>query len=167
MSEKGTLIFFCGKMGAGKSTKAREIADWTRAILLSEDDWLAALYPGEIRGLEDYVKYSSRLKPILKNHVRDILNAGVSVVMDFPANTRSQRAWFKEIFTENNVPHKLIFLDVEDRLCLERIKQRGKAHPERSRFDTEETFRRLSVYFQEPSEDEGFEIKAIGRSNAQ
>ena len=41
-----------------------------------------------------YVKYSARLKPLLKRHVREILDAGVSVVMDFPGNTVRQRAWF-------------------------------------------------------------------------
>ena len=35
---KGTLTFFCGKMGSGKSTKAREIAQKNNAVLLSEDE---------------------------------------------------------------------------------------------------------------------------------
>jgi adenylylsulfate kinase-like enzyme len=34
----GKLIFFCGKMGAGKSTKASEIAQESNAVLLSEDE---------------------------------------------------------------------------------------------------------------------------------
>ncbi|MCB1148027.1 MAG: AAA family ATPase, partial [Leptospiraceae bacterium] len=45
----GTLIFFCGKMGAGKSTLAKQIAEEINGILFSEDDWLAALYPTEIK----------------------------------------------------------------------------------------------------------------------
>ena len=49
MSSKGFLTFFCGKMGAGKSTMSRDIAKQTGAILLSEDEWLAAIYPDEIQ----------------------------------------------------------------------------------------------------------------------
>lgn len=37
---KGVLTFFCGKMGAGKSTKAIEIAEEDNAVLFSEDEWL-------------------------------------------------------------------------------------------------------------------------------
>ena len=51
---KGTLTFFCGKMGSGKSTKAREIAQKNNAVLLSEDEWLASVYPNKISSLNDY-----------------------------------------------------------------------------------------------------------------
>jgi shikimate kinase len=44
MREKGMLIFFCGKMGAGKLTKSKLIAPEKNAVLLSQDDWLSALY---------------------------------------------------------------------------------------------------------------------------
>ena len=54
---KGVLTFFCGKMGAGKSTKANEIALKNKAILLSEDEWLSSLYPGKILSLNDYIEY--------------------------------------------------------------------------------------------------------------
>jgi len=56
---KGTLTFFCGKMGAGKSTKASEIAQKSNAVLLSEDEWLASLYPNKISSLNDYIEYSN------------------------------------------------------------------------------------------------------------
>jgi predicted kinase len=69
MNRYGTLIFFCGKMGVGKSTKAMEMAREIGAILLSEDDWLSRIYPEEINNFNDYLKYSSRLKPLIKTHV--------------------------------------------------------------------------------------------------
>ncbi|WP_412522461.1 AAA family ATPase [Shewanella algae] len=43
MNQVGTLIFFCGKMGAGKSTLSQELASERRAVCISEDQWLAAL----------------------------------------------------------------------------------------------------------------------------
>ncbi|HHY50497.1 MAG TPA: ATP-binding protein [Alphaproteobacteria bacterium] len=63
MTPKGTLIFFCGKMAAGKSTLSARLAREMNAIRISEDDWLSALYPEEINDFGDYRKYSSRLKP--------------------------------------------------------------------------------------------------------
>ena len=122
MSTSGTLIFFCGKMGAGKSTLSARIAHERNAVLISEDEWLEALFPDEINDLDAYISYSSRLRSMLSSHVAQILVAGSSVVMDFPGNTRTQRAWFKEIYAQRDIPHELYYLAVADDVCLERLK---------------------------------------------
>jgi predicted kinase len=172
MNTKGTLIFFCGKMGAGKSTLSLKISQELNAILLSEDDWLSNLYPEEIKNFDDYLKYANRLKPLLKTHLRNILNSGVSVVMDFPANTKNQRAWFKDIFLTESIPHRLIYIEVDDKICIEQIAKRRESNPERSalrssaslsQFDTEEVFRHVTSFFQPPSADEGFSIEVVKR----
>jgi predicted kinase len=163
MYSKGTLIFFCGKMGAGKSTLSLKISQELNAILLSEDDWLSVLYPEEIKNFDDYLKYSNRLKPLLKTHIRSILHSGVSVVMDFPANTKNQRAWFKDIFLTENIPHRLIYLEVDDKTCIEQIAKRRETNPELSQFDTEEVFRHVTSFFLPPSADEGFSIEVVKR----
>ncbi|MGV2830970.1 AAA family ATPase [Myxosarcina sp. GI1(2024)] len=161
MSEQGTLIFFCGKMGSGKSTKAIELAKEYHAILLSEDEWLTAIYPEEIKVFADYIKYSSRLKPLLKKHVQNLLNSGISVVMDFPGNTYNQRAWFKEIFLEYKIPHKLYYLEASDALCIKQIEQRRTTDPSRNDFDTEKIFYEVNSYFQPPTEEEDFNIQIV------
>jgi len=166
MKNKGTLIFFCGKMGSGKSTLSREITSTENAILISEDEWLREIYPTEIVNFEDYLKYSSRLKLIIKPHVQSILNSGVSVVMDFPGNTEKQRIWFKEIYTEHGSPHKLIYIKVSDNLCMQQIKKRVKENPERAQFDTEDVFHQVTSYFEPPSEHESFVIEIVCRENA-
>ena len=84
----GTLIFFCGKIGAGKSTKSKQVAAERNAVLISEDEWLATLYPGEISTFDEYLHHSKRLKPLVQTHVENILRAGTNVVMDFPANSK-------------------------------------------------------------------------------
>ncbi len=48
MERVGTLYFFYGKMGAGKSTKSKQLAIEKHAVLLSEDEWLSSLYPNQI-----------------------------------------------------------------------------------------------------------------------
>lgn len=165
MNRKGTLVFFCGKMGAGKSTLSQEIANSMQAILLSEDEWLEAVYPDEIKTFEDYINYSSRLKPLLKNHVQNILKCGISVVMDFPANTLKQREWFKGIYSECDMPHRLIYLKASDQLCLNQIKQRSESMPERANFDTEAVFHQVNSYFEAPAESEGFNLEIVSRES--
>jgi len=100
---------------------------------------------------------------LLKEHIRKILHLGVSVVMDFPGNTKKQRTWFKEIFSEDDIPHKLIYLKADDQLCLNRLEKRRKSSPDRARFDTEEVFHQVTHYFQAPSDDEGFYIEVVNQ----
>src|SRR5437667_2107198 len=45
MAGSAKLIFLCGKMAAGKSTLARELADRENAVLLVQDDFVTALFP--------------------------------------------------------------------------------------------------------------------------
>jgi len=120
---------------------------------------LESLYPNKIRSLEDYIKYSNKLKPLVKSLVQNMLKVGANVVMDFPANTVSQREWFKSIFSEIDAPHELIYLDVSNKICLKQIAKRRLEHPERASTDTEAMFEQVTKYFVEPSSDEGFNIK--------
>ncbi|PZU93181.1 MAG: cell division protein ZipA [Pseudanabaena sp.] len=161
---KGVLTFFCGKMGAGKSTKASEIAREGNAVLLSEDEWLASLYPNKISSLNDYIEYSSLLKPQIKKLVQSILSLGTNVVMDFPANTLSQRDWFRSIFSEIEAPHSLVYIDVTNEICLQQIGKRCIEQPERAATDTTEMFEQVTKYFIAPTSEEGFNIIKVAQN---
>ena len=67
------LIFLCGKMAAGKSTLAKELAAREDAVLIVQDEFLDALYPGEIVGIPDFVRTSTRLRNALAPHVCSLL----------------------------------------------------------------------------------------------
>ena len=159
--QAGTLFFFCGKMGAGKSTQAGSLARKSNAVLLSEDEWLASLYPGQILTLPDYVKCSGLLKPQMKALVQSILATGTSVVMDFPANTIAQRDWFRGVFDEVGAPHQMLYLDVPDEVCLQRIALRRQEQPQRAKTDTPEMFEAMAQYFTPPTQKEGFNVTTV------
>jgi adenylate kinase family enzyme len=136
----GTLTFFCGKMGSGKTTLAAKLANDTNAFLLSEDVWLEQLYPNQIKTLSDYVYYSNLIKPMVRELVNALLESNTDVVMDFPANTERQREWLCSI-TDN---YRLYYIDVSDEDCLSRLKSRGKPT------DTEEMFWAMRKHFVKP-----------------
>lgn len=148
-------------MGAGKSTKSKQITQERNAVLISEDEWLSALYPNQITTLEDYIHYSSLMKPLIRSHVLNILHTGTSVVMDFPANTLKQRKWFKDLITEVNAPNELIYLKLSDEQCLNQLQKRRIEQPKREMFDTEDMFNKVTQYFQEPETSEGFNLTII------
>ncbi len=62
---KAKLLFLCGKMAAGKSTLAAELARTEGAVLLVQDEFLERLFPGEIVDIPTFVKYSARLREAL------------------------------------------------------------------------------------------------------
>jgi predicted kinase len=82
------LIFLCGKMAAGKSTLARDLAQRENAVLLVQDEFLDHLFPGEIIDIPGFVKHSSRLRNALGPHVCALLSKGISVVLDFPGTQK-------------------------------------------------------------------------------
>jgi predicted kinase len=158
MSASAKLIFLCGKMAAGKSTLARELAQRENAVLLVQDEFLDHLFPDEITDLPGFVKYSSRLKNALGPHVCALLSKGISVVLDFPGNTKAQRAWFRELFQQANAGHELHFIDVSDTLCKRQLKERSTDLPAGTPWTTDAEFEAITAYFQPPSEDEGFNV---------
>ncbi|KGJ93300.1 AAA family ATPase [Colwellia psychrerythraea] len=154
MLHRSTLIYFCGKMGAGKSTESKKVAAERNAVLISEDEWLSKLYPNQITSFDDYIKYSAQLRPLIKNHVQNILRTGTSVVMDFPANTKKQREWFNHLSIEAKSESLLIYLKVNNALCIKQIVQRSIEQPSRAAFDNEEMFYQVTKYFEEPDKNE-------------
>jgi predicted kinase len=124
MRTSAKLMFFCGKMAAGKSTLARD----------------------------------------LTQHVCALLSKGISVVLDFPGNTRAQRAWFRELIERANVEHELHFVDASDALCKSQLRHRSKGLPAGTPWTSEADFESINAYFQAPSEGEKFNIVRHERS---
>jgi predicted kinase len=152
------LIFFCGKMAAGKSTLARDLAVRENAVLLVQDDFLNALFPAEITDIPGFVKCSSRLKNVLTPLVCALLSKRISVVLDFPGNTRVQRIWFRELIERANVEHELHFVDASDAMCKSQLRERSAGLPSDTSWTREADFEAITAYFQPPTEDEKFNV---------
>ena len=158
MSTAAKLMFLCGKMAAGKSTLARELAERENAVLLEQDEFLDSLYPGEITDIAGFVKCSSRLKNALEPHVGALLAKGMSVVLDFPGNTQAQRTWFRGVVERANVEHELHFIEASDAVCKRQLKDRSRNLPPGTPWTTEAEFEAITAYFQPPSGDGGFNV---------
>jgi predicted kinase len=154
---RATLHLFCGKIASGKSTLAVKLAEAPSTILLCEDHWLAHLYPGEIQSVSEYVRCSGRLREAVGGHVVDLLRVGVSVVLDFPANTVAARTWMRSLFEQVDAAHQLHLLDVPDETCRARLQQRN-ASGIHDFAPSEADFALITRHFAPPSEAEGFDI---------
>lgn len=156
MPTKGKLLFFCGKMASGKSTLARSLAEQHDAILFVQDEWIERLYPGAVVNVATYLEYSGRINRTLAPYVVELLQRGVTVVMDFPGNTRNQRAWFRDIIERAGAPHELHFVDTPDAICRAQLRQRSAHLPPGTKWTTDEDFDLIASHFTAPADDEAF-----------
>lgn len=152
-----TLYLLCGKIAAGKSTLARRLAARPATLLIAQDHWMSTLFPDEVGTIDDLARLSARLRAAMGPHVVGILRQGISVVLDFPANTLAYREWMRSLAAEADVPHELHFLDVPDTVCKQRLLQRN-AGGEHQYQVSEATYELFTSYFVPPGPDEGLNV---------
>jgi predicted kinase len=147
----------CGKVASGKSTLCAELAQGPATIVVAQDHWMARLYPNEIKTVPDYIRLVPRLRAAMGPHLTDLLRAGLSVVLDWPANTVASRAWMRNVFEAAAASHKLHVLAVPDEICLERLWARNAAGAHEYKVSPTE-FEELGRYFEPPTPAEGFDV---------
>ena len=158
MNARGaTLYLLCGKIAAGKSTLARLLAARPATLLVAEDHWTSTLFADELKTIDDYARLSARLRAAMAPHIVEILRQGLSVVLDFPANTVASRAWMRSLIAAAGVAHELHLLDVPDAVCRQRLRARneGGEHPFQVSDADYDLFTR---HFVPPRPDEGFNV---------
>lgn len=153
----GALHLLTGKIAAGKSTLSANLAAETGGLVLAEDHWLATLYPAQITSLEDYLRESERLRAAIAPLIVDLLRRGLTIILDFPANTVRSRTWMRGLADAAGITATLHFLDLPDDLCRQRLHARNAAgtHAYQAS-DTE--FDQFTAHFVPPRTDEGFEV---------
>ncbi len=152
-----TLYLLCGKIAAGKSTLARRLAARPATLLITEDHWTSNLFCNDLKTIDDYSRLSARLRAAMRPHVVDILQHGLSVVLDFPGNTVEYRNWMRSLIDQAKAAHELHFLDVPDMICKQRLRERnaGGKHP----FQVSEAeYDLFTSYFAPPGPSEGFNV---------
>jgi predicted kinase len=165
MSSRPTLYLICGKIAAGKSTLARRLATRAAALLISEDHWTSSLFLDELKTIDDYGRCAARLRDAMGPHIVAILQAGLSVVLEFPANTRDNRRWMRSLIEQSRAAHELHLLDVPDAVCKQRLHERNESgdHPFRT---SEKDYDLFASYFDPPTPDEGFCVVVHGLDDA-
>jgi predicted kinase len=159
------LYLLCGKIGAGKSTLARQLAARPATILISEDHWTSTLFADDLKTIDDYARYSARLRAAMTPHIVAILGQRLSVALDFPANTLKQRSWMKELIDLAKVDHELHALDTPDAICKQRLRQRNSSgkHP----FQVSDAeYEQFTRHYVAPSRDEGFRLIIHGSTGS-
>ena len=163
MPGRPTLHMLCGKVAAGKSTLAARLAAAPSTVLIGEDRWMSRLFPDELQTVADYSKYSRRLREAMGEHVAALLKAGLSVVLDFPANTTANRQWMRGIFEAAGAEHRLHLLDLPDAVCKQRLRRRNTGGTHDFTVSDAE-FDLITSFFAAPTAAEGFQTIVYGEA---
>jgi len=157
----GTLHLITGKIAAGKSTLSATLATETGGLVLAEDQWLTTLYPAQITSLDDYRRESERLRAAIAPLIVDLLRRGLTIILDFPANTVASRTWMRGLADDAGITATLHFLDTPDDLCRQRLHARNAAGTHAYQASDAE-FDQFTAHFVAPHADEGFAIVRYG-----
>lgn len=159
--DRPTLHLLCGKIASGKSSLCARLGAKDGTITIAEDAWLAALYADQLTSLQDYVRCAARLRATLGPHIAALLGEGLSVVLDFQANTVEARAWMRGLIDQSGADHILHLLDVPNAVCLARLSARNASgtHPFQV---SEDQFHQVTRHFAPPTPDEGFTVRRYG-----
>jgi len=154
-----TLYSVGGKIAAGKTTLARKLAAEHGAALICDDEWLVLL-EADIRSLEDHAVHVRRLRAAIGPHVVRLLQLGLSVVLDVPANTVKMREWHRSLAEAAKAPHELHWIDAPDELCRTRLRARNEMKPVGLYFGhvPEAIFDPVNRWVTPPSPAEGFNV---------
>ncbi|WP_374443023.1 AAA family ATPase [Stella sp.] len=152
-----TLFMLCGRIAAGKSTLAARLAQRPATILVAQDRFMASLWPDEIRNIEDYARVSPRLREAMGDHLAAILRADLSIVLDWPANTRLVRAWMRTVFEGGDADHELHVVDIDDGERRARLALRNASGQHEYQVD-DATLALFDRHFEPPEPSEGFRI---------
>jgi len=119
-----TLFLMVGLPGAGKTTRARALADELAALRLTPDEWMIPLFgEPEAGGKRDVLE--GRLVWL----AMEALRLGTGVILDFGFWGRDERSSLRWLAGTLGASSQVIYLPVEKQTQLERVQDRWTRTP--------------------------------------
>ncbi len=119
-----TLLLMVGLPGAGKTTRAGELAAAYRALRLTPDEWMIPLFGESTAG-----RKRDLLEGLLITTALRTLRLGTDVVLDFGLWGRDERSALRWLATSAGARCQVIYLPVDRDVQRARIAQRQATAP--------------------------------------
>ncbi len=140
-----TLLLMVGLPGAGKTTRAKQLALAHRALRLTPDEWMIPLFDGtQPDGKRDV------LEGLLITVALQALRAGTNVVLDFGLWGRDERSALRWLARSAGASCQVVYLPVDKDVQRARIAHRQATAPHQTFPMTETDTDRWREQFQVP-----------------
>ena len=119
------VILLCGRLCCGKSTYAAKLCREGRAVTLSVDAVMLALFGPYVGERHDL--YAARTEKFLLEKSLELVRAGVDVVLDWGPWQKEKRTAIRGFYAARGIPFELHALEVDDATWRARIETRNRA----------------------------------------
>jgi predicted kinase len=150
-----TMLLMVGLPGAGKTTRAKELAAAHRALRLTPDEWMIPLFGESMADGKRFVLEGRLITVALQ-----ALRLGTSVVLDYGLWGRDERSALRWLARSVGASCQVVYLPVDKDVQLARIAHRQATTPHRTFTMTEADVDTWRQQFQVPdaAELDGSEI---------
>jgi predicted kinase len=151
------LHLMVGLPGAGKTTRARTLADATGALRLTPDEWHTRLFGddfGDPAGHPEHNRRHAEVEALMREVAAAVLRRGADVILDFGFWSRAERdevrAWGTRLGASVHLHYVEVALDeLVRRIALRNAESRADAFA-----ITETDLRGWAAIFETPGPDE-------------
>ena len=119
------LVLICGKLCCGKTTYAKRLAKKIHAVRLSCDDIMLSLFGKDLGDKHDEV--AQRVQSFLFQQSLEMLEADVSVIVDFGFWRKAQRENFAAMYAKQGIIPEWHYIEVDDETWKRNIAKRNAA----------------------------------------
>lgn len=143
------LFLIVGLPGAGKTTRAKKLAETHNAVRFSPDEWMGPLF-----GDADADGKRDTLEGRLVWTAMEILRAGGSVILDFGFWRRDERAALFSLAASLGADTHTVYLPIDRATQFERVTARWRDVPEQTWSISQADLDEWRDLFQEPDDAE-------------
>ena len=106
------VILLCGKVCCGKTTYAKQIRKGERAVILSCDEIMLALFDQQLG--DRHERISQATQHFLFKKSLELLRVGVTVILDWGFWTKASRNEARAFYMLHEIPCELHYLDIAE-----------------------------------------------------
>jgi len=145
------IILICGRICAGKTVYAKNIAKDLKAVILSFDEITLALFGQHLGDKHDEI--CEKTEKYLYKKALEILSVGINVILDWGFWKRENRQFITKYFKDLNINVEWHYIDVYENTWNNNIINRNMAiknNEESSYYLDDNIIKKFNNHFEEP-----------------